>query len=345
MWTPVVKSTMLLVAATIAPQPLDSTMTVTEQVRRDAERLAGLTEAYLTLDQAAAKAGLDPGQVAAIWTATGLPTPERDDPCLGDGDVEILRAIGDLQACGLTEPELVLQLARVCGRHLRRIADAQISAARQQAGGGDLTEHARHTVPILERALTHLWRRHLADAATRALLDSDDSGDVCALGFVDLVGFTACCQQLDDLELAELVTAFEALATTTAARHGGTVVKTMGDEVMFVHDAPASAARIALEMLERCDDAPALPTARGGLAWGDPLVIGGDYFGPPVNLASRIVKLALPDTVLADPAFAERLHGVDDLTTKPLRAQRVRDVGDIALHVIRRTALRTQTAA
>lgn len=182
-------------------------------------------------------------------------------------------------------------------------------------------------MPILERALIHLWRRHLADAATRALLDRDDSGDVCALGFVDLVGFTACCQQLDDRELAELVTAFEALATTTAARHGGTVVKTMGDEVMFVHDAPASAARIALEMVERCDDDPALPTARGGLAWGNPLVIGGDYFGPPVNLASRIVKLALPDTVLADPSFAERLHGVDDLTTKPLQAQRVRVSG------------------
>lgn len=79
-------------------------MTVTEQVRRDAERLAGLTGAYLTLDQAAAKAGLDPGQVAAIWTASGFPTPERDDPCLGDGDVEILRAISDLRLAGSLSP-------------------------------------------------------------------------------------------------------------------------------------------------------------------------------------------------------------------------------------------------
>jgi len=319
-------------------------MTNTEHARRDAERLAGLTEPYLTLDQAAAKAGLDPAQVAAIWTASGLPTPQRDDPCLGDGDVEILRAIADLQACGLTEPDFVLQLARVCGRHLRRIADAQISAARQRAGGGDLTDHARHTVPILERAITHLWRRHLADAATRTLLDSDDSGDACAIGFVDLVGFTARSQQLDDRRLAELVTAFEELATTTATRHGGTVVKTMGDEVLFVHDDPDSAARIALELLERCDDDPLLPVARGGLAWGNPLVIGGDYFGPPVNLASRIVKLALPDTVLADPTLAEQLRNIDDLTTKPLRTQPVRDVGDIALHVVRRAAANTKAA-
>jgi len=319
-------------------------MTDTERARRSAERLAGLTEPYLTLDQAATKAGLDPSQVAAICTATGLPTPDPEDPCLGDGDVEILRAIADLQACGLTDPEFVLQLARVCGRHLRRIADAQISAARQQARNGDLTDHARHTVPILERALTHLWRRHLADAATRALLDDENSGDACAIGFVDLVGFTARSQQLDDHQLAELVTTFEQLATTTVGAHGGTIVKTMGDEVLFVHDEPEAAARIALELIERCDAHHALPAARGGLAWGYPLVIGGDYFGPPVNLASRIVKLALPGTILADPSLAEQLHDVDDLTTKRLRAQRVRDVGEIALHVVRRAAARTSVA-
>jgi adenylate cyclase len=317
-------------------------MTDTAHARRNAERLAGLTEPYLTLDQAATRAGLEPAQIAAIWTATGLPTPDPDDPCLGDGDVEILRAIADLQACGLTDPDFVMQLARVCGRHLRRIADAQISAARQQARNGDLTDHARHTVPILERALTHLWRRHLADAATRALLDADDSGDACAIGFVDLVGFTARSQQLDDHQLAELVTAFEQLATTTAGRHGGTVVKTMGDEVLFVHDEPEAAARIALELIERCDDDPVLPVARGGLAWGYPLAIGGDYFGPPVNLASRIVKLALPGTILADPALAEQLHDVADLTTKQIRSQPVRDVGDIALHVLRRAPARTR---
>ena len=307
--------------------------------RRSAERLAGLTEPYLTLEQAAGKAGLDVEQVTAIWASAGLPTPAPDEAALGDGDVEILRGIAELQACGLADPDIVLQLARATGRHLQRIADAQIDAARHHAGA-DLTDHVRHTVPLLERTLVHLWRRHLADAATRALLHADADGEQCAIGFVDLVGYTARSQQLAEADLAQLVDRFEHTATTTVARHAGTVVKTLGDEIMFVHRDPAGAGDTALSLVEGCERDPLLPVARGGIAWGRPLVLGGDYFGPPVNLASRITKLALPGTVLADPALAARLDATADspgINAKPLRPQPVRDVGDVALHVLRRT--------
>lgn len=317
--------------------PNDSPPTSAADARRSAERLAGLTEPYLTLEQAAGKAGLDVEQVSAIWCSSGLPTPAADEAALGDGDVEILRGIAELQACGLADPDVVLQLARVTGRHLQRIADAQIDAARHHAGT-DLTDHVRHTVPLLERTLVHLWRRHLADAATRALLDGDAAGELCAIGFVDLVGYTTRSQQLDDHDLARLVDRFEHTATTTVARHAGTVVKTLGDEIMFVHRDPVGAAATAVELIEACERDPLLPVARGGIAWGRPLVLGGDYFGPPVNLASRITKLALPGTVLADSALAARLDAHSaGIFAKPLRPQPVRDVGDVALHVLRRS--------
>jgi len=322
----------------------DQRVTSAGDARRSAERLAGLTEPYLTLEQAAGTAGLDVEQVRAIWSSSGLPTPAAGEAALGDGDVEILRGIAELQACGLAEAEIVLQLARVTGRHLQRIADAQIDAARHHADA-DLTDHVRRTVPLLERTLVHLWRRHLADAATRALLDSDAAGELCAIGFVDLVGYTARSQQLADHELAQLVDRFEHSATTTVARHGGTVVKTLGDEIMFVHRDPAAAAATALSLVEACERDPLLPVARGGIAWGRPLVLGGDYFGPPVNLASRITKLALPGTVLTDPALASRLEETPyGITTKPLRPQPVRGVGDVALHVLR-PATRDRAAA
>lgn len=250
--------------------------------RRDAERLAGLTEPYPTLAEAAHKAGLDPGQAEAVWSASGLPTPGPDDAALGDGDVAILRAIADLEACGLAEHQLVLQLARVTGRHVRRIADAQLAAAAAGAGT-ELADHVRHIVPVLERTVVHVWRRHFADAATRATLEGDDPGDALATGFVDLVGFTARSQQLDEAELAELVTTFEHHATGVVARYGGTVVRTIGDEITFVQRDPVAAALTALDLVQFCDADPMLPVARGGMAWGCPIVVGGDYFGPAVS--------------------------------------------------------------
>lgn len=314
-----------------------------DEVRRSAERLAGLTEPYLTLDQAAHRAGLDAGQVAAIWSSSGLPTPAPHEAALGDGDVEILRAIAELQSCGLAEPAAVLQLARVTGRHLQRVTEAQIDTAQRHAV--NLTDHVRHVVPVLERALVHLWRRHLADAATKALLDQDDDVEPRAIAFVDLVGFTARSQQLGDDDLAALITRFEDLATRTVGGHGGTIVKTMGDEIMYVHRNASAASHTALELIEGCDRDPLLPAARGGIAWGHPLLLGGDYFGPPVNLASRITRLAMPGTVLVDPALAEALDaaGVETVLAKPLRPQPVRDVGTISLHVLRRPT--SQSAA
>ena len=43
-----------------------------------------------------------------------------------------------------------------------------------------------------------------------------------------------------------------------------------------------------------------LPAARAGLAIGPLLARGGDYFGLPVNMASRLVDRADPGTVLVD---------------------------------------------
>jgi class 3 adenylate cyclase len=48
-------------------------------------------------------------------------------------------------------------------------------------------------------------------------------------------------------------------------------------------------------------------SARGGLAYGRVIAQDGDFFGPPVNLASRLVSAADPNTLLLAPAMAERL--------------------------------------
>ena len=121
-----------------------------------------------------------------------------------------------------------------------------------------------------------------------------------AVGFVDLTGFTALSRHLPPAELIQVITQFESTAYDVAAALGGRIVKHIGDEIMFVAldaaAAPASPARCWLR------SPPNTFRPRGGLSYGDLLVRHGDYYGPVVNLASRLVDEAIPGEVLVDSA-------------------------------------------
>ena len=51
-------------------------------------------------------------------------------------------------------------------------------------------------------------------------------------------------------------------------------------------------------------------TARAGVTAGTALALDGDYFGPIVNLAARLVALAEPGSVLVSQPVVDRLDGV-----------------------------------
>src|SRR5437667_349747 len=123
------------------------------------------------------------------------------------------------------------------------------------------------------------------------------------VGFVDLVGYTRLSQQLDARALGALVERFEALASDAVAARDGRLVKLVGDAVMFVAVGAGAACDIALTLLERFADDPAV-APRGGLAEGRLLARGGDYYGPAVNLAARIGELAVPREDLVTAAVA-----------------------------------------
>ena len=112
----------------------------------------------------------------------------------------------------------------------------------------------------------------MRDAVWRklAIEDASSTRPTLAVGFLDLVGYTALSQILDDDELGALVTRFEALTHDTIAQLGGRLVKTIGDEVMFVSESPAvtaadrAAAHRADRRRQRCCPrrGPAWPTGR-----------------------------------------------------------------------------------
>jgi adenylate cyclase len=129
-----------------------------------------------------------------------------------------------------------------------------------------------------------------------------------AVGFLDIVGFTTLAHQVSVQQLADVVERFEEAAYDIAAAYDGRVVKLVGDEVMFVTRDPAAACEVALALVERFAGDPRV-TPRGGLAFGELLLRGGDYYGPIVNLAARVAQIAVPNELLVTAemaALAER---------------------------------------
>jgi adenylate cyclase len=96
-------------------------------------------------------------------------------------------------------------------------------------------------------------------------------------------------------------------------------VKQLGDEAMFVSGSPAEAAAIACTLVAD----PELPELRVGLATGAVLIRGGDVFGSVVNLAARLVRLAVPGQVLADPVTVGRLQRGEGIAVTALGPRRV----------------------
>jgi adenylate cyclase len=204
----------------------------------------------------------------------------------------------------------------------------------------------RSLVPLLERLQAYTWRRHLTVTAGRMLSsiagaepDDDGGGRATAttVGFADLVGFTALSRAVDADELRSLLERFEGVATDVVSRHGGRIVKTLGDEVLFVCTDVAAALEIAFDLHAEVPDDDDRLMLRIGLAYGEVLPRYGDVYGPVVNIASRLTSHARPGTTLLDDeltdAVRERALDVELRTVPPLT---VRGYKHLKPHVVRR---------
>jgi adenylate cyclase len=289
-----------------------------------------------TAPEAAREAGVDPVQARRLWQALGFPPVDGDVRIFTRSDVEVLRAVRGLIEIEYADPNDVVQLTRVIGQALARVADAQATVAAERVGRvtaeslageiavPDLADRMAALVPSLEQFLGYVWRRHLL-AALRRLSANPSTADR-----------TAMSQALDARQLAAIVDRFEAIAYEHIPERGGRVVKMIGDEVMFAHDDAAFAADIAVALVEAHARDTALPDARVGLATGPVLTWEGDLFGPTVNLASRLVNLARSGTVLVSDDLGERLRADPRFELRHLRSVSLHGIGRVRAWVLRR---------
>ncbi|MGH3441282.1 MAG: adenylate/guanylate cyclase domain-containing protein [Nitriliruptorales bacterium] len=289
-----------------------------------------------TLTEVAEKGGVEERVLRRVFVALGVPLEDS----FGEGDVAEARHLRELLET-LSEDSIV-RLARVRGRSVARIAMGDLSAVRdeivapmREEGADDLDvaialseaaealhpKAAQLLVHAYERALLHVLSGELATAATRGGTQELD----VAVGFVDLVGYTALSAQADPSGLAAVLDAFEErVFDVTGSAPGVEVVKFVGDAAMLVARDVLQLAHVLVRVTRRTDaleDAP----LRAGLAAGTTLAREGDYFGPPVNVAARLTDQARPWSVLADGDLEGRLAAAFD--TSRIRPVRLRGLG------------------
>jgi adenylate cyclase len=320
------------------------------------EQVLVTSEPLYDLDEVSAMSGLRRDVVAAHWRALGFPEPRHHEKVFSDTDLEMLASVVAFIDDTSVDAGLALQMSRVIGSSMERVANSQVDAIEGRGDGlplDGLDEHDRRAIleavdteavrrgaellPMMPKVMEFTWRRHLASTARRRRLRvAQLSAPGVCVGFADLVGFTSQTQQLDERELADVVTRFEAIAYDVVQRGGGRVVKMIGDEVMFVAETPKAGADIALGLAEAFRNDENLSDVRVGLAFGSVLEREGDVYGHTVNLASRITSVAYPGAVVVGEHMYEALAGDESYGFHSIRSHFLKDVGRVRLWSLRR---------
>ena len=291
-----------------------------------------------------------------LWQALGFPNVRDEDTVFTDADLTALRSVATLVRDGVFDEPTALAMTRAFARTTDRLAVWQTQLIAESMGAlatspdtravpDPVTAHAAATkltdiADDLEPLLIYAWRRHLTAAILRMVSDSepgqDDSGVVRCVGFADLVSFTHLVRHVSERELAQMVQRFEALASDIVTAHSGRVIKTVGDEVLFVAMGAGPAAAIGLDLVQAMADDDLLPDVRVGMASGQVVSRLGDVFGTTVNRASRLTAVARPRTVLVDDALAASLTRVSGYEMSPMRRRMLRGIGTVTPWTLRR---------
>jgi adenylate cyclase len=303
--------------------------------------------------EVAEKAGLELEKLQRISAALGVPYPDPDERSVSEADLEAARRVKAFYDAGLPEDGM-LQVARTIGMGTARIAEANrelVIRTLMQPGDTErdlalrFAAAAEHMLPVFEPTLSYAFRSHMLEQIRRDVIGTaelalGESGPLAeiAVCFADLVGFTRLGEQVATEELGLVAGRLDELATAVA-EPPVRLVKLIGDGAMLVSSDAEAMVEAALRMVEAADEEEAedFPQLRAGVAYGSVHVQAGDYYGRPVNLASRLGGVARPGSVLLDTAaraaagegfefsFAgeKRLKGFDS-KTKLYRARRPR---------------------
>jgi adenylate cyclase len=302
-----------------------------------------------TATEVAEEAGVSEDFLRRNWLALGLPDP-GDEKVFTEPDVDAAKRIAALRGAGLPD-DGILEVSRVVGLALAQVAAASrglvaesilSSGGTEAEVGRELAERARVFGPMMGPLLEYVLNLHLreqvrSDVIGRAEISSGrlpGAQEVTAC-FADLVGFTKLGEELPPEELGALTGRLGELAREVA-EPPVRLVKMIGDAAMLVSTDTDALLNAALDLVERSEaEGEGFPQLRAGLGRGPALARAGDWYGRPINLASRVTAIAYPDSVLASEEVREAVD--DGFRWSFAGERRLKGIdGKVRLHRVRR---------
>lgn len=168
----------------------------------------------------------------------------------------------------------------------------------------------------------------MADSATSR---ASEDGAVRTILFADVCKSTQIYEQHGDVEALRIVGGAVSVLSDVTTAHGGTVVKTIGDEVMSLFADPSAACAAAKAMHQGVRNEASLSAldvrVKVGLHCGEVLLEDDDVYGDAVNVAARMVGLAQADQIITTQATLDRLPEALHADTRSLGRITVRGKG------------------
>jgi adenylate cyclase len=315
--------------------------------------LIGDDGTYVSTREISETYGIDLALLQRVQRAIGL--ARVDDP---DAVVH-MRADGEAAAyaqrfveLGL-DPDQVLLVVRVLSEGLSNTAEVMRYTAlsaimRPGATEVDIAKASKALVsqiapilgPMIQDTLfmhlRHMMETEAVNAAERAAGKPLPGARQITVAFADLVGFTRIGEVVSAEELGHLANRLAHLARDMTAPPVR-FIKTIGDAVMFVCPDPQPILDVVLKLVEAVDTDNDFPRLRAGVASGMAVSRAGDWFGSPVNVASRVTGVARPGTVLAADSVWEALDGMGEFDGSFAGARRLKGIkNEVKLFRIRR---------
>jgi adenylate cyclase len=310
------------------------------------------SEVRYTAREVAERAEVPLELLLATWRALGLPVPNERDRLYGDKDVEAARLGAMHRQAGFADED-ALDVARVLGQGMARYAEATRTLVANTFIEPGMDEYALahryaavagQLMPLAGPWLEHVFALHLQQVLREDALTQEqrrtgrlDGTQEAVIAFADLVGFTELGESLPVEELGGVAGRLSRLAGEVI-EPPVRIVKLIGDAVMLVASEPAPMLECTLALVETAARQDDFPELRAGVACGQAVHRWGDWYGNPVNLASRLTTRARPSTVLVtaevrdqagdgfefSDAGRKRLKGI----AQPVHAFRARRNGD-----------------
>jgi class 3 adenylate cyclase len=284
-------------------------------------------------------------RLGELMQAFGLAPPGRDEHSFTPAEA---RAMVEIWRSSDVWPfELAVQISRVYGRLLARIAHATVQLwasvvepvlRERGAEDGALlagAESLERLLPVSDALLMAVHRRWLEREATQMAfqevpLSRHVGGALASVEvsflFCDLKDFTAFADRQGDDAAVRIIDRFAAVVTREQGPEAR-LTKLLGDGFMCSYPNPALAVAAGARIIDAmaAPGGPDVPGVHASVHHGLAIPREGDYFGASVNLTARLLAFADRDQLVATRSVLEHCSNLEWERAGTLRIRGISD--------------------